>query len=302
MILNGIINFYKESGITSFRAVENVKRLLQLKKCGHTGTLDPLAEGVLPICINNATKLFDDLMNKDKEYLVNMKLGIKTDSFDITGKVVKENIHLKPSIEDVEENLSAFIGEINLPIPIFSSVKVKGVRAYKLARKGEDIDCGMRVTNIANIILLKYEYPNAIIQVSCSKGTYIRSLVNSFGEKLGTFATVEGLTRTKNGPFSIRNAFKFEDIQKNKENPSKFITPLNNIFNWPEAVVKNKVVKDVMNGVSPKRGDYTRLVENKAINHFIMDNNENILGIAKWQDATSIPLKIYKVFPNINIK
>ena len=158
--MNGVVNIYKEKGLTSFAVVKAARRIFETKKCGHLGTLDPLAEGVLPVCIGYATKLVDHMMAVEKEYVAQFRLGQATDSYDCTGEVTAENTDIKPSKEDVEKILSGFVGDVELTVPAFSAVKINGVRAYDLARQGEIEDAGQRVMTIKEINLMNYEYPD----------------------------------------------------------------------------------------------------------------------------------------------
>jgi tRNA pseudouridine55 synthase len=295
--MNGVINFYKEPGITSFQAINKVKKLLKIKKLGHTGTLDPIAEGVLPICINHGTKFVDYLMADDKEYIADIKFGIKTDSYDITGKILEENNDIIPKKDKLLKQIKNLTGEVELPIPSYSSVKIDGQRAHKLARQGLIEDAGKRINKIHNIDLIEYNYPSAIIKVSCAKGTYIRSIINVLGENLGCFATMSGLVRTANGNFFIKDSYKIDDLTKMIENANySFIKPIDNYLNWPKAVIKKDAEKLVLNGVSPKKYFYINLPIEENDMFFITNQNGDILGFAKKNPGSPIPLKLIKVF------
>ena len=209
--MDGIINVYKPAGISSFSCVKKVSRLLQEKKAGHGGTLDPEATGILPIFLGKATKLADFMHEYDKSYRAGFLLGKITDSCDIWGKTLNEvdskeldNI----TKEQVEAALMSFVGECTQIPPIYSAIKIGGVPAYKLARAGKEIDIRSRKVNIFTIKLLSYDCENykGEFDISCSKGTYIRSVCNDLGEKLGVGACMCSLERTEYGPFNVVNS------------------------------------------------------------------------------------------------
>lgn len=295
--MNGVINFYKESGITSFKAVDKVRKLLGIKKCGHTGTLDPMAEGVLPMCLNQSTKFVDYLMAGDKEYVAEITFGYKTDTYDSTGAVIAENDDIKPTEAEVLSMITTLIGKVELPIPSFSAVKIDGKRAHELARQGLIEDAGTRVNHVYDIALLSYEYPRAMIKVFCEKGTYIRSIIYVLGEKLGCYAVMSGLIRTGNGQFNIKDSFKLADLEKCIKNEDfDFIKPVWDYLDWPRAVVKQDAVKLIKNGVSPKKHFYSYLPIEEGEYFFVGTADGEMLGFAKKQKGNQIPLKMVKVF------
>lgn len=212
--MDGIIVINKPKGYTSFDVVAIMKRLCSTKKVGHAGTLDPMATGVLPILIGKATKFQSKLQNSKKEYIAEFKLGITTDSEDITGKVLTTNkVSLKK--KDIEEVLPYFKGKIRQIPPMYSAVKKNGVRLYSLARSGVEIERDSREITIYKLDLLEYdEYEKtAKILVECSKGTYIRTLCSDIGRKLGCGATLVSLERTKAASFSILNSITLEEAK-----------------------------------------------------------------------------------------
>ncbi len=225
--MNGIIIVNKPKGITSFDVVYKVRKIFN-EKVGHTGTLDPMARGVLPILIGNATKCSKYLINHDKEYIVILKLGIKTDTADSEGKIIKEqkisdNILNKKNIEEV---FSKNIGIKMQKPPMYSAIKVNGKKLYEYARKGESLEVKPRKINIYNLKLLEINQNDKTIKfkVQCSKGTYIRSLCEKIAEDLGTIGYMYDLLRTKVGQFQIDQAIeieKLEEILKNLENKEK---------------------------------------------------------------------------------
>lgn len=226
MELNGVINVYKEKGWTSFDVVNKLRNLLKVKKCGHTGTLDPDATGVLCICIGKATKLADKLTGSDKEYETVMLLGKTTDTQDVTGVVTKES-EVTSSEGEVMEAISSFIGEGEQIPPMYSAKKVNGKKLYELAREGKVVERKPSHINIYSIDVLEVNLPRVKMRVNCSKGTYIRTLCNDIGEKLGCGGVMEELMRTKACGFSVSESVKISDIQDliSKEDFS-FIHPL----------------------------------------------------------------------------
>ena len=211
--MQGLILLNKPTGITSFSAVSAIKRAAQEKRVGHTGTLDPMATGVLPVFLGRATALSSYLLDGDKGYRATVKLGIKTDSCDITGNVIKETpVNLKN--QDILSALEKFTGEIEQTPPMYSAIKKDGVRLYQLARRGIEVEVPKRRVTVYSINQISplNEENEFVIEVSVSKGTYIRSLCDDIGEYLGVGATLTALCRTKVANFSIENCVPLDGI------------------------------------------------------------------------------------------
>lgn len=206
-IKNGILNIDKPQGITSHDVVDIVRKIFPGIKVGHTGTLDPIATGVLPICIGKATKLSDELVSENKVYKVKMLLGVETDTYDITGKIVFANTLNEDEIY-IKERIKRFIGKSSQIPPIYSAIKIKGKKAYEYARNGENVSLKPREIEIFNIddIDVNLRKRQVSFVVSCTKGTYIRSLVHDIGIKLGCGATMIELKRLKTGDFDINDS------------------------------------------------------------------------------------------------
>lgn len=206
-IKNGILNIDKPQGITSHDVVDIVRKIFPGIKVGHTGTLDPIATGVLPICIGKATKLSDELLSENKVYKVKMLLGVETDTYDITGKIVFANTLNEDEIY-IKERIKRFIGKSSQIPPIYSAIKIKGKKAYEYARNGENVFLKPREIEIFNIddIDVNLRKRQVSFVVSCTKGTYIRSLVHDIGIKLGCGATMIELKRLKTGDFDINDS------------------------------------------------------------------------------------------------
>jgi tRNA pseudouridine55 synthase len=212
--VNCIINLNKPKGITSHQAVRKVMRIAGVKKAGHAGTLDPMATGVLLVCTGEGTKAAGFLSDLDKEYAAMGKLGEKTDTFDSEGKVVERSEGFSCEREDIERILPDFIGDIEQTPPMFSAVKMGGKPLYKLARKGVIVERKKRRVKVSRIELTRFELPYFEITVSCSKGTYIRSLCNDIGEAVGAGAHMTELTRTRIGKFRIEDSITMTGLEQ----------------------------------------------------------------------------------------
>ena len=208
---SGIINVYKEKGFTSFDVVAKLRGILKTKKIGHTGTLDPDAEGVLPVCIGRATKVCDILTDKDKVYEAVMLLGVETDTQDTSGEVLKE-LPVEVSEEAVKEAILSFVGEYAQVPPMYSALKVNGKKLYELAREGKTVERKARNVQIFSIEILEIDLPRVRMSVHCSKGTYIRTLCHDVGQKLGCGGCMDKLLRTKVGVFELADTLKLTEI------------------------------------------------------------------------------------------
>lgn len=208
---SGIINVYKEKGFTSFDVVAKLRGILKTKKIGHTGTLDPDAEGVLPVCIGRATKVCDILTDKDKVYEAVMLLGVETDTQDTTGEILKK-LPVEESESVVKEAILSFVGEYAQIPPMYSALKVNGKKLYELAREGKTVERKARNVQIFSIEILEMDLPRVRMSVHCSKGTYIRTLCHDIGQKLGCGGCMEKLLRTKAGIFELADTLKLTEI------------------------------------------------------------------------------------------
>lgn len=220
--MQGLLLINKPEGITSFGVVAKIKKLLGEKRVGHTGTLDPMATGVLPILIGRSTVLSNALLDANKEYVAEIKLGVTTDTLDKTGNIT-ESKPVSFKIDEIQKILSSFLGkQLQVP-PMFSALKKDGVRLYDLAREGKTVERKAREIEIFSLELLDYseDISTIKIKVLCSKGTYIRSLAADIGEKLGTVAMLTALERTKTAGFSLEECVKLEDLTE--ENIAEFL-------------------------------------------------------------------------------
>lgn len=267
-IESGIINVLKPAGISSNAVLTKVKKALNIKKVGHLGTLDPLGTGVLPVCIGKATRLFDYYLNKDKIYRTVFVFGKTTDTLDSEGQIINTNdiIVNKGTLESV---LLEFIGKQDQMPPIYSAKKINGKKAYELAREKKEVVLKPKQIQIYDIkVIEELEQNKFLLEVHCSSGTYIRSLVRDLAEKLNTFGYMGAIIRTKSGDYSIENAVKLEDISFDK------IIPLKKILENTEKIVLNSCLYDkIINGVEVNTD-----VCNKQ--NITVVCNDKIIGIA----------------------
>lgn len=262
-MINGIINVHKEAGFTSFDVVAKLRGITKIRKIGHTGTLDPDATGVLPVCIGTATKLCDMLTDKTKEYEATFRLGITTDTQDISGKVLyKKEVDITQ--DKLEQCIMSFIGKQQQIPPMYSAIKINGQKLYDLARAGKEVEREPRDIEITDIEIVEILHENesdseictgAVIKVGCSKGTYIRTLCNDIGQKLGCGATMTKLVRTRSGQFNLDNALTLAQIEEifhadeSGDSVSKIVIPVDMVFKEYQAVtVSDEQEKRVLNG------------------------------------------------------
>ena len=213
-MINGIVNIYKEKGYTSHDVVAVLRKVVGQKKIGHTGTLDPDATGVLPVCLGRATKVCELLTDHDKTYEALLLLGKTTDTQDISGEVLEERDPGNLTEEEVRSCIESFIGEYDQIPPMYSALKVNGKKLYELAREGKTVERKSRKVQIHGIRILEMNLPHVRMEVDCSKGTYIRTLCHDIGEKLGCGAAMESLLRTKVGRFTLDDAITLAQTEE----------------------------------------------------------------------------------------
>ena len=241
-MIHGIINVYKEKGFTSHDVVAKLRGIVGQKKIGHTGTLDPDATGVLPVCLGKATKLCDLLTDKNKTYEAVLLLGKTTDTQDITGEVLEEKSTEALTEEKVREAIEGFIGDYEQIPPMYSALKVNGKKLDELAREGKVIERKARPVKILDIQILEIDLPKVRMEVSCSKGTYIRTLCHDIGEKLGCGGCMESLIRTRVSTFRIEDAKTLDEIETLKQEGklAELLVPIDAMFPfYPKITVKD---------------------------------------------------------------
>lgn len=250
--MNGIINVYKPRGFTSFDVVAKLRGLLREKKIGHTGTLDPDATGVLPVCIGNATKVCELLTDKDKVYDAVMHLGVSTDTQDASGEVISDNSERVGLLDDAEIRAAilSFVGDYNQIPPMYSALKVGGQKLCDLARKGIEVERKARTVHIFSIDIMEIKLPIVRMRVHCSKGTYIRTLCSDIGDKLGVGACMDELERVRVSVFDLDNAYTLDEIQKYKDdgNVEDILIPVDSIFDYKKLHVRPEAMKLLENG------------------------------------------------------
>lgn len=241
--MNAVILINKDKGKTSRDVVNSLTKVFNTKRIGHTGTLDPIAQGVLVICINKYTKLVNSLMSLNKEYIGTITLGIKTDTFDITGKVLdKKDVNV--SKDDIEKVFSSLIGKYKQVVPIYSAKKVNGKKLYEYARNGEEVNLPINEVDIYNLELISYEDNKIVFKCNCSKGAYIRSLIQTICEKLNVIGTMSDLIRTKQGNFDISNTYTIKDI----ENGNYKVLSVKDLFDYKIYNLNEDEYNKVKNG------------------------------------------------------
>lgn len=282
----GFLNVYKPKGITSHDVVSALRRITKVKQIGHTGTLDPFAEGVLPICIGKATRLIEYL-DDDKAYTGTIQLGSSTTTYDLEGEEVNFS-DKKVTFNEIEAALDKFRGEIEQLPPIYSAIKVNGKKLYEYAREGKEVKIEPRGVNISNLRILNF-YPETRqveLHIECSKGTYIRSIANDLGEELGTYGHLVKLVRVKAGMFEVNNAVSLEHIQTKEDVEKLLIAPLKKLNYMTYELNKNELVK-VSNGtaIMPSK----ELPENSLI---LLTSQERLIAAAKMTKGLLKCLKV----------
>ena len=276
--MDGIILINKKEGITSRDVVNKVCKKLNTNKIGHTGTLDPIATGLMVLCIGEGLKLVQLLTGHDKDYIAKVKLGIKTDTYDITGKVIEEReVYLNK--DDLINTLNSFIGEYMQTVPIYSSVRVNGKKLYEYARNNEKVELPKHLVKINDIKLIDFNKDSFSFKVSVSSGTYIRSLINDIGDRLNIPMTMEELTRTRVGEYKLEDASDIDNLT---------IIPIIDALSIKRIEIKDDLFKKISNGVKVDN------IYNEKIVMFTCNN----IPVAIYKDYDGI-LKSYRVF---NIK
>ena len=294
--MDGIINVRKEKGFTSFDVVAKLRGILKMKKIGHTGTLDPDAEGVLPVCIGKATRVCDLLTDKDKVYEAVMLLGKETDTQDMTGTILKES-EVNFSIEEVKQCIESFVGEYAQIPPMYSALKVGGKKLYELAREGKTVERKARNVMIHSIKILCVDLPRVEMEVSCSKGTYIRTLCHDIGEKLGVGGCMESLLRVQVGRFVLADSLRLSEIQKAKEdgNLEKILQPIDSVFEQYRAVwIRPDQEKRLQNGNSFRKPDRSQNYDDQEMVR-VYDSNGHFAAVYRYVEKEH-EFRIVKMF------
>ena len=286
--MDGIVNIYKEAGYTSFDVVAKLRGILRERRMGHTGTLDPQATGVLPVCVGKATKLCELLLDKEKAYEAVMLLGVTTDTEDMTGTVLTERI-AKVTEDEVRTAADKFTGVYGQIPPMYSALKVDGKRLYELAREGKEVERKPREVEIFENTPLSFEtdeegfVKTVTLRVRCSKGTYIRSLLRDMGEFLGCGACMKSLVRTQAGAFSIETALTLEEVEQARDEGrlDEIILPIDTfLMKYPAVTVVPEFEKYLYNGNQLSLSMLTEKVQPSEGDGFrVYDTNEKLIGL-----------------------
>lgn len=306
-MINGIINIYKIKGFTSHDVVAKLRGIVKQKKIGHTGTLDPDATGVLPVCLGSATKLCDMLTDKEKEYIAKVQLGVTTDTQDMTGTVLSEKeVNVTESL--VREMIQSFVGLYEQIPPMYSALKVNGKKLYELARQGKEVERKARPVTIHYIEILDMALPQITIKVGCSKGTYIRTLCHDLGEKLGCGAAMASLERTKSGQFSLDTAITLEELEEKLKNSGEdrekvlqtLVIPVDKMFSeYQELRLLPQWEKLIQNGNSFEEKNLKKeFLENDRVDksqYRVYLNENTFMGVYEYRkkEKKFYPVKMF---------
>ncbi len=289
---DGIINIYKQKGYTSFDVVAILRKKLKIKKIGHTGTLDPEAEGVLPVCIGKATKAVDFMIDKDKVYYAKMILGQETDTQDSTGTVI-DTKEVIVSEEEIIAAINSFEGEYKQIPPMYSALKVNGKKLYQLAREGKTIERKPRDIVIHRIWDISINVPEISFRVKCSKGTYIRTLCHDIGNQLGCKAHMTALTREASGDYNLSNAKKLEEIDAYLENDNidNLIEPIDKVFSKHKKIIISEAGQKKLYNGNKLTSEIIESIDNNERNDMnileyyrVYDFKDNFIGLYRAVD------------------
>lgn len=285
--ISGFLNIYKEAGFTSHDVVAKLRGILRTKHIGHTGTLDPMATGVLPIAIGRATKMIDLLKDHSKAYTATLRLGTKTDTYDISGNVVSTN-DANASDEEIRKVCASFVGDIEQLPPMYSAKKVNGKKLYELAREGKEVERKPQRIRIESINIREIQLPKVVFSVECSKGTYIRSLCSDIGEVLGCGGCMETLERTRAGSFSLQDAHTLSEVEeaRNADRLGQLLIPADEAFEeYQRVVVSAKCAGQASNGSPIARKDTVEggNIPQKMARLYLSDGR--FLGLYSFKDG-----------------
>lgn len=284
--MNGILLVNKQENMTSRDVVNEVCKIFNTKKVGHTGTLDPMAKGVLVLALGTSLKIVNNITCLDKEYITKITLGIKTDTLDNTGKIISKEKINNIDVKQIDKVLNSFLGDYHMQVPLYSAVKVNGKKLYEYARNNIKVELpykDVKIYEIERISDLIYENDKKSFKFKCkvSKGTYIRSLINDIAKKLNTIGIMSELTRIKQGKFSIEDCYTLEDIKNGKYK----LLNMKDVIDLPIIKITDDVYKKVKNGM--------KLENNYNYEEFCFEYNDNIIAIYKQEDNYVKPVRVF---------
>ena len=301
--MQGIINIYKPQDFTSHDCVAIVRRVSGVKKTGHTGTLDPMATGVLPVCIGKATRVIQYMDEDTKEYICTMRLGIRTDTLDVWGTILEEKPPVSVSKEEAAQVLKGFEGRILQTPPKYSAIKVNGKKLYEYARAGKEVEIKPREVFIHKIDVLDVTCDTISFKMCCGKGTYVRSVCDDAGKILGCGAAMSSLVRSRSGMFCIEDAVDIRDVKEmTSEKLKKLLTRMDEAVGFRKVYVSGKAAEDLADGKRPQadksivasaRGSSSadQPAENEKLRIY---HNDGFIGICRYEDGLIIPEKIFR--------
>ncbi len=293
--MDGILNMHKAIGMTSHDVVARVRKLIKQRRVGHTGTLDPAASGVLPICVGQATRMAEYLSESGKAYEATITLGVVTDTYDAEGTVLRTANTDGITLDNLQMALSSFIGQQQQIPPRYSAIKIQGQPAYKRVRAGEEIELAARSVEITELRLLRWNSPQLTLAIECSKGTYIRSLAYDLGEKLGCGAHMSGLVRTRSGPFTLADSITLEQLAEavEQQTVSHLLFPADKaVQHLPQLFIDDETVKHVLHGNAFQHNIQANEADALAR---VYDSAHHFLALATW-DAEQQRWQPKKVF------
>ena len=284
---NGFLIIDKPTGVTSSSVVQQIKKLFSLRKVGHTGTLDPLATGLLVLCVGQATKFARYVIDEDKSYRVGIRLGVATDTFDAEGKVTSKGSTANISEDEIESSLRRFRGKIKQVPPMYSAIKKNGVPLYKMARQGLQVELDPREVMIHENTLLNFDGEILELYVSCSKGTYIRTIAADLGDVLGCGAHVVSLRRLSVGPYVERDMLSLGELEQteNKSSLSDYLLPISSPFKeWNELLLETEDARLIKNGAKLKH-TYRSVLGGVGLYEEYGSNEKRFIGIGEVSDG-----------------
>ncbi len=295
--MNGIFCINKPKGFTSFDVIAKLRGILKIKRLGHSGTLDPMAEGVLPVFVGKATKACDILPQNEKSYTAEFKLGLETDTQDIEGNTLKE-YDKKISYDELKAVIPQFTGDIMQTPPMYSAVSVNGERLYKLARKGITVEVPKRPAYVSELTILEFneETQSGKLHIKCGKGTYVRTIIHDIGQVLKCGGIMTALTRTSSNGFTLENCYTFKDVEefRDKNLLETIIMPIDSVFKeLPSIKLNENNTKMYKNGVKLEKHEICGITDEERYRIYGFDNE--FIGLAKFDTETQL-LKVEKNF------
>lgn len=297
--VDGILNINKAYGMTSMDVVRGIKRSSGLKRVGHGGTLDPIATGVVPVCVGQATRVMEYLLGGTKEYRAVVELGINTDTYDSVGQITSRQDPSNVKLEDVEKVLNLFTGVFNQIPPMYSALKKNGQRLYHLARAGIEVEREPRKVEVHNLTLLEWSTPTISLEVSCGGGFYMRSLANDIGAKLGCGAHLQSLVRLRSGPFRISESISLVDAEDKFRNGvwHEIMYAADIVLENLRAVILSRKLEDSIRHGQSVPAKLIQIVPNVAENCRAYDIDGRLIAILKFNEPTSLwrPIKVFSM-------